>query len=137
MQGEVEVIAALLMAVVVVGGFALLWVWLYPSYLSWEQRASRTLLEARLAARERLVVERVKCGGGGLSVSVTNTGDVALRVLAVYVNESSAWSGALDLAPGANSLLAVSAPCGSRYLVKVCSARGNCWSFLEEEAWGG
>jgi len=53
------------------------------------------------------------------------------------VNESLAWSGALDLAPGANSLLTVSAPCGSRYLVKVCSARGNCWSFLEEEAWGG
>jgi len=69
--------------------------------------------------------------------AVTNTGDVALRVLAVYVNESLAWSGALDLAPGANSLLTVNAPCGSRYLVKVCSARGNCWSFLEEEAWGG
>ena len=75
--------------------------------------------------------------GRGLSVSVTNTGDVALRVMAVYVNESLAWSGALDLAPGANSLLTVNAPCGSRYLVKACSARGNCWSFLEEEAWGG
>jgi hypothetical protein len=137
MQGEVEAIAALLMAVVVVGGFALLWVWLYPSYLSWEQRASRTLLEARLAARERLVVERVKCAGAGLKVSITNTGDVALRVLAVYVNESLAWSGALDLAPGANSLVTASASCGRFYLVKVCSARGNCWSFLEEEAWGG
>jgi len=95
------------------------------------------MLEARLAARERVVVERVKCAGGALSVVVLNTGDVVLRVLAVYMNESLAWSGALDLAPGANSLVTVSAPCGRLYLVKVCSARGNCWSFLEEEAWGG
>lgn len=125
------------MAVVVVGGFALLWLWLYPSYLSWEQRASRALLEARLAARERVVVERVKCADGGLKVFVVNTGDVALRVTAVYVNESLAWSGSLYLAPGANSAVIVDASCDSAYLVKVCSARGNCWSFLEGEARGG
>jgi len=136
-RGEAEVVAALLMAVVVVGGFALLWLWLYPSYLSWEQRASRAMLEARLAARERVVVERVKCAGGGVSVFVTNTGDVALRVLAVYVNESLAWSGSLDLTPSASAVVAASSPCGNVYLVKVCSARGNCWSFLEEEAWSG
>ena len=137
MRGEAEIVAALLMAVVVVSGFALLWLWLYPSYSSWEQQAFRSMLEARLAARERLVVERMKCAGGALSVAILNTGDVALRVLAVYVNESLAWSGVLDLAPGANSLITVSTPCGRLYLVKVCSARGNCWSFLEEEAWGG
>ena len=137
MRGETEVVAALLMAAVVVGGFALLWLWLYPSYAAWEQRASRALLEARLAARERVVVERVKCAGSGLNVVVLNTGDVALRVLAVYVNESLAWSGALDLAPGESGSVLASAACGRTYLVKVCSARGNCWGFLEEEAWGG
>ena len=137
MLGEAEVVAALLMAVVVVGGFALLWLWLYPSYVGWEQRASRSMLEARLAARERVVVERVKCAGGGLNVVVLNTGDIALRVLAVYVNESLVWSGSLNLAPGASAAVTASAACGNLYLVKVCSARGNCWSFLEEEAWGG
>jgi hypothetical protein len=50
--------------------------------------------------------------------------------MAVYVNESLAWSGALDLAPGANSLLTVNTPCGSRYLVKVCSARGELLELL-------
>ncbi len=136
-RGEVEVVAALLMAAVVVGGFALLWIWFYPSYRSWEQRLARSLVEAEAAARERLVLEALRCRGGTLNVTLLNSGDIALRVIAVYVNESLVWRGALDLAPGASASVTASLSCGRLYTLKACTLRGNCWTFTEEDPWAG
>lgn len=132
MRGEAEVVAALLTTLLVVGGFALLWIWLYPRYLSWERGILDSAQAAREAARERVVVELARCVGGSVSVVVTSTGDIGVRVVSVYVNESLAWSGSLYIAPGEYRTIVTSARCGRLLRLKVCSSRGNCWSFLEE-----
>jgi hypothetical protein len=132
MRGQSEVIAALLMTVVVLVGFTIVWIYLYPRYLEWEQQASSAALESRLAASEWLVIGKASLGGGRLNLTLVNTGSVGLKVRAVYVNESLAWQGALSLAPGQQGDVAAPLPGEGRVLrIKVCTARGNCWTFLE------
>jgi len=130
-RGQAEVVAALLMTVVVVGGFALLWLWLYPRYLEWERSVSEAALAARAAAGERVVVELLRCSGGVANITLLSTGSVGVRVAAVYVNETLVWSGSLYLAPGQRGSVVVGLPCGSLYRVKVCSSRGSCWTYVE------
>ncbi|MEM4873017.1 MAG: hypothetical protein QXY35_06135, partial [Thermofilaceae archaeon] len=132
MRGEAEVVAVLLTTLVVVGGFAVLWVWLYPRYLWWERRFTESAQAAREAARERVVVELVRCRNGFLEVDVTCTGDIGVRIVSVYFNESLVWSGSLYIAPGERKTIATSRQCAPQLVVKVCSARGNCWSFVEK-----
>jgi hypothetical protein len=132
MGGQSEVIAALLMTVVVLVGFTIVWIYLYPRYLEWEQQASSAALESRLAASEWLVIGKASLGGGRLNLTLVNTGSVGLKVRAVYVNESLAWQGALSLAPGQQGDVTAPLPREGRVLwIKVCTARGNCWTFLE------
>jgi flagellin-like protein len=132
MRGQSEVIAALLMTAVVLVGFTIVWIYLYPRYLEWEQQASSTALESRLAASEWLVIGKASLGGGRLNLTLVNTGSVGLKVRAVYVNESLAWQGALSLAPGQQGDVTAPLPREGRvFWIKVCTARGNCWTFLE------
>ncbi|MEM2794962.1 MAG: hypothetical protein QXY49_03810 [Thermofilaceae archaeon] len=131
-KGQVEVITALLMSVVLIAGFAVLWMWLYPSYMAWEQEAARTALKARAAAAEQAVLERIKPQGEALSLTVVNTGSIEVTVAAVYVNESMVWSGELKLPAGASSSLSLPSQGEGIYNVKLCTTRGNCWTFIEQ-----
>uniref|UniRef100_A0A7C3WMP9 CARDB domain-containing protein n=1 Tax=Thermofilum pendens TaxID=2269 RepID=A0A7C3WMP9_THEPE len=132
MRGQSEVVAALLMTAIVLVGFAIVWVYLYPRYLEWEQQASNTALESRLAASEWLVIGNTVFGSDRLDLTLVNTGGVELKVRAVYVNESLAWQGSLSLAPGGKGEVSAPLPRGGRvFWIKVCTARGNCWTFLE------
>lgn len=129
--GEVQALSALLMAAIVISAFSLLWIWLYPRYLDLERMISEGALEAEAFMSERVVVERVKEVEGGLKVYITNTGRVYLELVSVYVNDTLGWEGRVGLGVGEGVDLEVSAPHGEVYRVRVCSARGNCWDFLE------
>ncbi|RLF04638.1 MAG: hypothetical protein DRK00_06305, partial [Thermoprotei archaeon] len=89
--GEVQALSALLMATIVVTAFSLLWIWLYPRYLDLERALHEGALEAEATAMERVVVERVKEVDEGLKVYVTNTGDVYLEIVSIYVNDTLGW----------------------------------------------
>lgn len=121
-----------MMSIVLVAGFAVLWIWLYPSYTAWEREAARTALEARVAAAEQAVLERIKPQDGTLSLTVVNTGGAEVTINAVYVNESLAWSGELKLPAGASGSLSIPSRGEGLYNVKLCTARGNCWTFMEQ-----
>ena len=132
MRGQSEVIAALLMTAVVLAGFTIVWIFLYPRYLEWEREAGSTALESRLAASEWLVLGNTVFGSDRLGLTLVNTGSVELRVRAIYVNESLAWQGSLSLAPGQKGEVSAPLPREGRiFWIKVCTARGNCWTFLE------
>lgn len=131
-RGEVEVVGALITTVIVVGGFAVLWIWLYPRYMDWEKNVRDAVQAAKAASREKLVLELAACREGRVSVVVTCTGEIGLRVASVYLNESLVWSGSLYLAPGGTATIDTMGRCGQVLRLKVCSSRGNCWSFLEE-----
>ncbi|AKG38589.1 hypothetical protein MA03_03830 [Infirmifilum uzonense] len=130
MLGQAEIIAALLLTVIVLAGFAITWTYLFPSYLSWEHEASNTALESRLAASEKIVIGNAVFSSSTVKLTLVNTGSVGIRVRAIYVNETPAWQGQLDLAPGQPAEISLSVPGDNLLLwVKVCSARGNCWIF--------
>jgi len=130
-KGQAEVMGALLLAVLVTLAFIGLWTWFYPRYLEWGRRLDEELLESEMMASERIVVERVKEVVGGLRVYLTNTGEVELEVVSIYVNDTRAWDGELRLRVGESVDLEVEASHGELYRIKVCSMRGNCWEVVE------
>ncbi|MEZ0346377.1 MAG: hypothetical protein ABWK01_07490, partial [Infirmifilum sp.] len=130
-RGQAEVVAALLSTLVLVAAFAILWISLYPQYLGLEQSVQRNILYARLAAREQLVLERARLQDGKLNLTIANTGDFETTLIAVYLNETLAWNGALQIPPGASKSLEAPAGSAASYVIKLCTLRGNCWAFQE------
>lgn len=128
---EAEIIGLLLMTVVVVAGFSLMWLLLYPRYASWSEELARSQAEGEAILGERVVLEALNATGGVAELYLLNTGDVELRVSSIYVNDSLAWSGDAPLKAGEELVFTVAAARGRVYRVRVCSARGNCWDFLE------
>lgn len=131
-RGQSEVVAALLMTLILVLAFTLLWLYLYPRYLRTEQEVERSVLQARLQASEQLVLAQVSNWTSGLNLTVVNTGDVDVTLRAAYINETMAWSGHVLIPPGQATTITVSPPPkGALLLVKLCTTRGNCWTYPE------
>ena len=130
MQGQAEVIGAVLLLVIVVALWAIAWNIFYPTYQQASQRLERERLLAEKGLREYILVERIYLENGHICAWVTNTGDVQTELVSLYLNDTLAWSGYIDLKTGSSTEVCTSLTTKATYRVKACSYT-NCFEVTD------
>jgi flagellin-like protein len=130
MKGQAEVIGAILLLVIAVALWAAAWNLFYPTYQQASQRLERERLLAEKGLKEYLLVERIYLNNGHVCAWVTNTGDVQTELASLYLNNTLAWSGYIDVKAGASIEVCTNFTQRATYRVKVCSYT-NCFEVTD------
>lgn len=130
-RGQVEVIGALLLIVIVTLMWLGFWTWFYPRIQGYQQRIKREEIGVRRSLGEYVLVEILyKNDEGYVCAYVTNTGDYEATVVSLYLNDTLVWSGNIHLRVGESAVIVTNVTESGVFHVRVCTL-SNCYEAVD------